>query len=345
MYRVGIIGTGKPWRAEGATGHGMSHKHAEGYKQAGDCQLVAVCDLVEENARAFADQHGDGNTKVYTDYHAMLQAESLDIVSVCTWPALHAPMVIACAEAGTKAIHCEKPMATTWGEAKRMAQACADHGVQLTFNHQRRFNKPFRRAKELKQAGAIGELQRIEMICGNLYDWGTHWFDMAFMMNDETPALWMLGQVEVRGAKPVFGVPIENQGVAYWKWQNGVHGHMMTGFETPKDAQIRLVGTTGTIEIGAANGVSLRIRTDAAPTWETIETGDTLHGDQANYDGVIDLVEALRTGREPELSARRALQATELIFATYESARRRGRVELPLTIEDSPIEWLIQAVA
>jgi hypothetical protein len=53
--------------------------------------------------------------------------------------------------------------------------------------------------------------------------------------------------------------------------------------------------------------------------------------------GVVDLIDALKTGREPELSARRALAATELIFATYESSRRRGRVDLPLTIDDSPL--------
>jgi len=37
------------------------------------------------------------------------------------------------------------------------------------------------------------------------------------------------------------------------------------------------------------------------------------------------------------LSGRRALRATELIFATYESSRRRGRVDLPLDIDDSPL--------
>ncbi|NLE43843.1 MAG: gfo/Idh/MocA family oxidoreductase, partial [Chloroflexi bacterium] len=52
---------------------------------------------------------------------------------------------------------------------------------------------------------------------------------------------------------------------------------------------------------------------------------------------ILDVIDALKTGREPELSARRALRATELIFATYESSRSRCRVELPLTIEDSPL--------
>jgi hypothetical protein len=51
----------------------------------------------------------------------------------------------------------------------------------------------------------------------------------------------------------------------------------------------------------------------------------------------------LKTGREPELAGRRALQATELIFATYESSRKRGRVDLPLQIEDSPLLSMLQA--
>jgi hypothetical protein len=37
------------------------------------------------------------------------------------------------------------------------------------------------------------------------------------------------------------------------------------------------------------------------------------------------------------------LQATELIFASWESARRRGRVDLPLEIEDNPLEDMVEA--
>ncbi len=59
--------------------------------------------------------------------------------------------------------------------------------------------------------------------------------------------------------------------------------------------------------------------------------------------GVLDLINALKTGREPELSARKALQATELIFATYESSRRRGHVDLPLQIDDSPFLEMLQS--
>jgi hypothetical protein len=43
------------------------------------------------------------------------------------------------------------------------------------------------------------------------------------------------------------------------------------------------------------------------------------------------------------LSARRALNATEIIFAIYECSRRRGRVDLPLTIADNPLAAMVEA--
>ncbi|MDE2801033.1 MAG: hypothetical protein OXI94_20410, partial [Gemmatimonadota bacterium] len=57
---------------------------------------------------------------------------------------------------------------------------------------------------------------------------------------------------------------------------------------------------------------------------------------------VLDLVDAVKNGREPELSGRKALQATELIFATYESSRRRGRVVLPLNVDDSALLSMLE---
>ena len=71
-----------------------------------------------------------------------------------------------------RAIHCEKPMAPTWGEAKAMHKAAAQKGIQLTFNHQRRFLQPFREARRLAREGAIGRLVRLEGACDNLIDWG-----------------------------------------------------------------------------------------------------------------------------------------------------------------------------
>jgi hypothetical protein len=56
-----------------------------------------------------------------------------------------------------------------------------------------------------------------------------------------------------------------------------------------------------------------------------------------------DIVSALRENYEPELSGRKALMATEVIFATYESSRRRALVHLPLDIDDSPFLSMIES--
>ncbi|MGB9753162.1 MAG: gfo/Idh/MocA family oxidoreductase [Roseiflexus castenholzii] len=335
MYRVGIIGAGRPWRSTGATGFGMAHMHAEGYRASSDACLVAVADLSLDNARAFQQRHSVG--AVYQDYRAMLAQERLDIVSICTWPHLHAEMVIACAESGVRAVHCEKPMAPTFGEAKRMIVACEASGTQLTFNHQRRFGEPFRAARHLLRAGAIGMLRRMEATCTDLFDWGTHWFDMLFFFNDETPVEWVIGQIDTRDSRTIFGVTVEGQGVSQFRFHNGVTGMVLTGASAPDPLIIRLYGERGMIEIGGSDQAPLRLWNERAPGWQTIDVSEGLHDAACHTRAILDLIDALSTGREPELSARRALRATEVIFASYESSRRRGRVDLPLTIDDSPL--------
>jgi len=101
-YRVGIIGCGRPRKAESSTGFGMAHAHAEGYKASPDAKIVSLADIILENAQAFQAEHGGDH--IYRDYQEMLQKEALDIVSISTWPHLHAEMVISAAQAGVKQI-------------------------------------------------------------------------------------------------------------------------------------------------------------------------------------------------------------------------------------------------
>jgi len=339
-FTVAVIGCGR--EGEARTGCAIGHKHALGYNASPDARYVAFCDIVPENAEAFRSQHGSGNERIYTDYQDMLAKEKPDIVSVAVWPHLHAPMTIACAEAGVRAVHCEKPMALTWGDARAMAAACAASGTQLTFNHQRRFGPSFRKVRDLVADGAIGSLEQIQAYTSNLYDWGTHWFDMAFFFNAETAAEWVIGQVDVRGHRKVFGAPIEGQGLACVKFANGVFLRMQTGHEAPHDVAFRLIGTEGVIELADKADFGLRMMNGGQAGWTTVLADAPLHGPDCHKLAVLDLIDALAAGREPELSARKALQATEVIFATYESARSRGRIDLPLTTDDSAIAALVE---
>ncbi len=338
-YRVGVIGAGRPWKTEGATGFGMAHGHVKGFLGTGQCELAAVADISEENARAFVDQYGSGT--IYSDYHEMLRRESLDIVSICTWPHLHEPMTLAAAEARVKGIYCEKPMAPTWGESKRMHEACVRNGVTLAFNHQRRFLEPFQRARALIDDGALGPLRHIEGQCADLFDWGTHWLDMFFFYNGETPAEWVIGQIDSREEKKVFGVPLENQGFSHFKFRNGVRATLLTGYEAAMGCANRIIGDKGMIEIGW-EAPWLRIRTLGDAEWRVIPTEEGIHDGVAIDRATADFVRALQSGGRPLLSSYNAIQSTEVIFATYESSRRRGRVDLPLEQEDSAFLTMLE---
>jgi len=150
VFKVGIIGCGRRGKA-----------HARGYAASEDAEIVACADPNRENAEALAKEQKVPESKVYADYERMLAVEEPDVVSICTWPGLHAQMVIDSAEAGVKAVFCEKPMAPTWGESKRLYQACVDSGVVVAFCHQRRFEASYLKAKSLVNNGAIGELHRL----------------------------------------------------------------------------------------------------------------------------------------------------------------------------------------
>jgi predicted dehydrogenase len=340
--QAAVIGCGRPFKSDGSTGFGMSHKHVFALKKAG-VDVVAAADISQENAAAFGEVHGI--TRLYTDYREMLAAQKFDWVSICTWPALHAEMTIAAAQSGARSVYCEKPMAPTFGEAKAMVAACQESGTQLAFNHQRRFGTPFQQAKKLLDEGAIGELKRLEAQCGDMFDWGTHWIDMQFFFNNETPAEWVIGQVDLRDARKIFGVTLESQGLCQYQFQNGVQATLFTGKGSQWMPNHRLIGSEGIIEIGA-EGADLRLMNATSKGWKVIggsSEGDGIHGDIHIERAIADAVDALQNNREPLLSGANALRTTEVIFATYESSRRGGRVDLPLDVDDSALQARLEA--
>lgn len=159
---------------------------------------------------------------------------------------------------------------------------------------------------------------------------------MFFFYNDETPATAVLAQVEPTGGNTVFGVTMEGQPISQIRFENGGIGLLSTSAEPDWPLMTRIVGSHGIIET-PSRMAPLRIFTPQSGGWQTIalEGGSSLHETVAR--GVVDLVEALHEGREPELSVNKVLKATELIFASYESARNARRIDLPLQVEDSAI--------
>lgn len=248
-----------------------------------------------------------------------------------------------------------------------MVEGCDAEGVQLTFNHQRRFADPYREAKSLVDGGQIGELQRLEVGGLDLYEYGTHLFDMCGFVTDQAPVEWVEATVDHRGATVSYGLPQERRALARWRYESGVVGFASTGDDRLTDCELRLVGDAGAIEIGHPDGPPLRVRSGGAG-WTSIPTGRdgvwrAQPGPLRHVDAAVrrlpfgphrllteptyveraieDIVDALDGGPRSGLAADNALQTTEIIFACWESARRGDRVELPLEITDNPLRDLV----
>ena len=342
QLRVAFIGTGKVPEKAGPLGYAMAYRHAEAYKLLEDVQMVAAADIVEENGRAFADKYGFSD--IFGDYNEMLAEVKPDIVSICTWPHLHERMVIDCAQAGVPAVHCEKPVADTWAGAKRMVEACRRSGTKLTFAHQRRYGKPFSLAKKMLDEGRIGKLQKIEWGVGDLYDYGSHNFDMANYFNDECNTKWVLCGLDYSQEKLIFGAHNENHAIVVFEYENGVFGMAATGDTGGSvGCHHRIIGDAGMIEIGRADMPVLRVLSEGSD-WEAIDAGgESCHGPNFIERCIADVVDCVKTGHESMMSADNALRATEQIFAAWESVRRRGLVRLPLDIDDNPLHAMVEA--
>lgn len=341
-YAVGVIGVGAAPGGSTETGFAMGYQHAEAYREHHSCRLVACADIVDAHATRFAETYGFTDAQAYTDHRDMLRELDIDILSVATPIPTHASIVIDCVTHGDPvAIHCEKPMASTWGDARLMTQECDRRDVQLTFNHQLRVSEPVERATTLVDDGVIGEVRRVEAARSDLFESGTHQVDMCSHFAGDVPARWVLGAVDYRDEETRYGAHIEDQSLGCWAYVNGVYGLISTGNgEDAIGTRNRVIGTDGAIELSYWGDEPLRVR-GAKGSWRGIDCALGSPLERA----VRHIIEALEAGTEPLLSARRALNGTEIMFGIYESARRRGRVDLPLTIEDNPLESMVETGA
>jgi predicted dehydrogenase len=148
MTRLGIIGNGS-----------MANTHAKNFRQMPDVALTACCDIVEARARDFA--HRWGIPQWYTDCREMLEREKLDAVSNVTVDAAHAPVSLEVISRGLPVL-CEKPLATTLADAKRMRDAASKKGVVNMVNFSYRNAASLQAAAAYVRGGGIGRILHAE---------------------------------------------------------------------------------------------------------------------------------------------------------------------------------------
>lgn len=338
---VAIIGTGPhPDESTNADGYSMGYRHARSYANNDESRLTACCDLVPEHASSFATEFDLPERAVYSDHTAMLSETDPDVVSVCTPPGTHVDIVLDCARAGVAGVHCEKPIASTFGDSRLLVQECDRRGVQLTFNLQNRTGDVAKTARSAIEDDVIGDVERVEARRSDLLQTGLHNVDLCnYLAGDPTPN-WVMGQVDVSEENVWYtDMYSENQGVGIWSYENGASGIVITGddSESVLDAHVRALGTDGILELRMWNDTPLRVRDRNENGWRALDA----KADDAQDAAIDDVVAALTEGRQPALHANRALAATELVFGIWESARRGGRVDLPLTVDDNPLDSIV----
>ena len=117
--------------------------------------LVALADPVAEALKSASDELGVKNT--YLDYHDALARGDVDAVVVVSPTKYHHDIVLDAA-AAKKHVLCEKPLAMTEAECDEMIAMCAKNSVKLQVGFMRRFDESFMAAKNMIDAGEIGDV-------------------------------------------------------------------------------------------------------------------------------------------------------------------------------------------
>ncbi len=187
--RVGVIGCGRvAWLLENDERRSKPCSHVGGWLKQPGIQLQAACDIDTQRLSDFGEHYGVESR--YTDYRAMLAGEQLDYVSIAAYATERADMVCAAAEAGVKGIWCEKAAAVSLAEIERMQAALERHNTRLIVSYMRRWELRYHKVNELIRAGAIGELQTINVhFSGNMLHTGTHAFDLLRLYAGEAVAV------------------------------------------------------------------------------------------------------------------------------------------------------------
>ena len=103
--------------------------YLKAYADHPSCEIVGLVDRARDRRDAFAKLHGISAT--YDNLEELLVREVPDIVSAIVPVGQNHPVVTACAEAGVRAVSCEKPLSASLSEADEIVRFCRERGTLL----------------------------------------------------------------------------------------------------------------------------------------------------------------------------------------------------------------------
>lgn len=347
--RVGVIGCGV-----------IADLTTWGYRQDERVEIVAVCDSDRTKAETKAREWGAA--KVYDDYRKLLDDKDIDAVEIITPHDLHRPMAVAAAQAG-KHISVQKPMACTVAECREMMDAAERARVILRVNDPYVFYPPVVRAREMIEAGEIGQVSmvRVRTTVGGM-DCGWHVDPSAWawrfdakrsgggnMLDDMhhkfAVALFLGGDVEKVSAfienREYF---VDAPATVMWKYKAAqrygvmecVHAHdlfIKTKYYNCEE-RFEITGSKGILWVTRCTGQLMDI-----PALVMYRDGETrgYHDIPAEWEeGFIGsnrhFIDCLLNGTSPHLTGDEAIKVMQFALSTYASDDAQAAVN-PETID------------
>ena len=338
-HKVGMIGVGR-----------MGTNHARGYELHPRCELVAAADPDRRNLDRFRERFGV--TSLYESYKDMLANEEIDIAAPVLPVSVNPEVVIACAEAGVRAIFSEKPIAASLQEADRMVEACRSRNIPFASGDAWRNLPQFRQFRSMIDRGEVGEVRSINVYHPHdeISGGGCQSLGVMRLMAGDADVDWVVGWVK----DDPFDDGDQGMGGVV-RFANGVEAFI----------HMNAVGKFG-IEVNTSRAVffsdwkTFRLwpLPDDPPN-ATVWPGNEVPGifedaaDPVNMYGedgrrlpqyrqrssINAIVEALEEGREPWTSGDNMRKALEIGIALRES-HRRGHTPVHLPLEDRSLRIL-----
>jgi predicted dehydrogenase len=307
-------------------------------------KVQALADPVLDRVQALGRQY---QATPYTDYKQMLKDPEVDAVVVCGPNALHARQTIEALKAG-KHVLCEKPMATTRADARKMIVTARKARRFLMIGLNQRLAPAHVRAKQILDAGAIGKLitfrtafkhpgpeawsvdgakswffQKGSAAMGVTGDLGVHKADLM---------RWMIGQefVQVGGFISTLDkrtadgklIPLDDNAYLTLKSSGGVLGSMIlswTNYGAEENYTI-LYGSKGVISIGMnpEYGVIVDYRNGDR---EMHKVGTLATNTRQVASGIIDsFTDSILAGKPPEIDGIEGYRSLDVILTAMEAA-------------------------
>ena len=314
---------------------GIAQSYAQAFRDHPDADLVAVADTRREAAAALAGPFDCPHYGAFED--VLTHGPEVDAVVVCTPPNTHEPITLRFARRGVHVL-CEKPFTLTAASARRMADAADRCGVHLSMASKFRFVADVSRAKELIDAGELGEVilwenaftGRVDMrnrwnsdprVSGGgvLIDNGTHSVDLMRHF------LGPLAEVQAVEGKRVQGLAVEDTVRVFVRSTAGVMGTVDLSWSLNKELDwfVTVYGTAGTLQVGWKQS---RLK-KAGGDWQQFGNGyDKLaafRAQLANFAGAVR-----GTGR-PAVTPADAIASVDVVEAAYRSLRHPAWTGVP----------------